>query len=471
MTDIPTSLSRRMVLAGMHLGLGTVALQSLLNGEEPPAVEGSQQQNTPRARAKNVILLTMSGGPSQLDLFDPKPDLGRLDGQPLPESYNEKFAQIRGEPMLLASPYQFAQHGESGAHFSELLPHMAGVADDFTIIRSVTTESFNHDPAMTMLNTGATRSGRPSMGSWLSYGLGTENQDLPGFVVLISGAGGPLGSHSWSSGFLPTSHQGVQLRSAKDPVLYLSDPDWMDRAMRRRSLDALAALNRIDQDASGDSEIETRIKAYELAFRMQTSVPQLVDLSQESAATHRLYGTNSGEPSFASNCLLARRMVEQGVRFVQLYHRGWDHHGFGHNGGIDVGLPERCHEVDQATAALVADLRERGLLEDTLVVWGGEFGRTPVRQKSVLTKFVGRDHHRRAFTMLVAGGGFRPGLTYGHTDEIGYFPTEGEMSMHDLHATLLHALGINHERLTWRHLGRDFRLTDTAGRVVNDLLS
>ena len=468
--NVNASLSRRAVLTNSHLGLGAIALHSLLCDDQSRAADESRPDALP-ARAKNVIVLTMSGGPSQLDLFDPKPELSRRDGQRLPETYNEKFAQIRGELMLMASPYQFSRHGESGAAFSELLPHMAGVADDFTIVRSLTTESFNHDPAMTMLNTGSTRPGRPSMGAWLSYGLGSENKDLPGFVVLISGAGGALGSHAWGSGFLPTSHQGVQFRSAHDPVLFLSDPTWMSRTSRRRSLNALHALNQIEQQQTRDREIETRIKAYELAFRMQTSVPQLVDLSQETAATHRLYGAQPGQPSFAANCLLARRMVEQGVRFVQLFHRGWDHHGFGHIGGIDVGLPERCRDVDQATAGLITDLRERGLLEDTLVVWGGEFGRTPVRQKSVLTTYLGRDHHRSGFTMLVAGGGFRSGLTYGKTDDIGYFPVDGQMSMHDLHATLLHTLGINHEHLTWRHLGRDFRLTDVAGRVIHDLLS
>lgn len=463
-------LSRRELLHKTHLGLGSIALHSLLARNASQASE-LPEKTSHAATAKNVILLTMSGGPSQIDLFDPKPEVNRLDGKPLPEGVNEKFALIRGTPLLMGSPYQFSQHGESGAVFSNLLPKMAGIADELTVVRSLSTESFNHDPAMTMFNTGSTRPGRPCMGSWLSYGLGSENKDLPAFVVLISGDGQPLGAHAWSSGFLPTSHQGVRFRSARDPVLFLKDPEWMSRSSRRRSLDALTRLNRLEEDRTGDSEIDTRIQAYEMAFRMQTAVPNLVNLSQETAATHKLYGSEPGQPSFAANCLMARRMVEDGVRFVQLYHRGWDHHGLAHTGGIDVGLPERCHEVDQATAGLITDLRDRGLLDETLVVWGGEFGRTPVRQKSTLTPYLGRDHHRRSFTMLMAGGGFRSGLTYGKTDEIGFFPVEGQMTMHDLHATLLHTLGINHESLTWRHLGRDFRLTDVSGNVVKELLS
>ena len=413
----------------------------------------------------------MAGGPSQIDLFDPKPKLDELDGQPISPKLieGEKFALIRREFKLLRSPYRFAKHGESGADFSELLPHMANIADDFTIVRSMTTDSFNHDPAQLLFNTGSTIPGRPAMGAWLSYGLGSECRDLPSFVVMLSGEGQPLGAHCWSSGFLPAAHQGVQFRSGGDPVLYLSDPAWADRATRRRSLDALRELNQLEQARTLDPEIESRIAAYELSFRMQASVPSLMDLSGESLATHELYGTSEGNAAFAQNCLQARRMVERGVRFVQIYHRDWDHHGLRETGGIDASLPARCREVDRATAALITDLKQCGLLDSTLVVWGGEFGRTPLRESSAKTKYPGRDHHRRAFTILLAGGGLKSGTTFGATDELGYFVTENPVHVHDLHATLLHCLGLDHEQLTYRHLGRDFRLTDVRGRVVAEI--
>jgi uncharacterized protein (DUF1501 family) len=462
-------LDRRTLLSRTHLGIGSLALHSVLQSGSAIARSSSAPQARPKA--KNVILLTMAGGPSQLDLFDPKPKLKQLDGQPLPDQGDETFAQITGTPLLLGSPYRFDQHGESGAVVSELLPSLSSIVDELTIVRSLTTDSFNHDPAQTLLNTGATLPGRPSLGAWLSYGLGSENSNLPGFIVMISGQGQPLGARSWGSGFLPTNHQGVQFRSRKDPVLFLNDPEWMTRQSRRASLDALKSLNRVEASRTLDPEIETRIQSYEMAFRMQSSVPELTDLSSETAATHQLYGSQPDQPSFSANCLLARRLVENGVRFVQLYHRGWDHHGLGYTGGIDVGLPERCQEVDQATTGLILDLKQRGLLDDTLVIWGGEFGRTPVRQESAMTKYIGRDHHRRAFTMLFAGGGVKPGITIGSTDELGYFVTENKLHIHDLHATILHALGINHEQLTFDHLGRKFRLTDVAGNVAHELFA
>lgn len=462
-------LDRRTLLSRTHLGIGSLALHSVFQNGSADARLSIAPHAKPKA--KNVILLTMAGGPSQLDLFDPKPKLNQLDGQPLPDQGDETFAQITGTPLLLGSPYKFAQYGESGAVVSELLPSLSSIVDELTIVRSLTTDSFNHDPAQTLLNTGTTLPGRPSLGAWLSYGLGSENSDLPTFIVMISGQGQPVGARSWGSGFLPTNHQGVQFRSRKDPVLFLNDPEWMTRQSRRASLDALKSLNRLEASRTLDPEIETRIQSYEMAFRMQSSVPELTDLSSETAGTHQLYGSQPGQPSFSANCLLARRLVEDGVRFVQLYHRGWDHHGLGYTGGIDVGLPERCQEVDRATTGLILDLKQRGLLDDTLVIWGGEFGRTPVRQKSAMTKYIGRDHHRRAFTMLFAGGGFKPGITIGSTDELGYFVTENKLHIHDLHATILHALGINHEQLTFDHLGRQFRLTDVAGNVAHELFA
>ncbi len=467
------TITRRALLARGGLSLAPAALGFLLNDSR-----GSEQstrlvspQMTPRA--KSVIVLTMAGGPSQIDLFDPKQKLNELDGQPISPKLieGEKFAQIRREFQLLRSPFQFAKHGESGADFSELLPHIASIADDLTIVRSMTTDSFNHDPAQVLFNTGSTIPGRPAMGAWLSYALGSECQDLPSFVVMLSGEGQPLGAHCWSAGFLPAAHQGVQFRSHGDPVLFLSDPAWANRATRRRSLDAIREVNQLEHARTLDPEIESRIAAYEMSYRMQTSVPSLMDLSSESLATHELYGTSEGDAAFAKNCLQARRMVERGVRFIQIYHRDWDHHGLRVTGGIDFALPQRCREVDRATAALITDLKQRGLLDSTLVVWGGEFGRTPLRESVATTKYPGRDHHRRAFTVLLAGGGLKSGMTFGATDELGYFVTENAVHIHDLHATLLHCLGLNHEQLTYRYLGRDFRLTDVRGRVVEEILA
>jgi hypothetical protein len=425
------------------------------------------------ARARRMVFLNMSGGPSQLDLFDPKPTLVRHDGRLAPAELTtgEKFAQLSGTPLLMASPYRFARRGDAGLSFSELLPEMARESDRWTMIRSMTTDVVNHDPAQLLLATGDAEPGRPSLGAWLSYGLGRLTDELPSFVVLTSGTGQPLGAHCWSSGFLPTRHQGVPFRSQGDPAHFVADPAWMPRESRRASLSALADLNRVELRRTGDPEIETRIQAYETAFRMQASVPELMSLAGESAATLAEYGAVPGRPSFGLNCLLARRLLERGVRFVQVYHRDWDHHGLPETGGIDDRLPERCREADGPTAALLGDLARRGLLDDTIVVWGGEFGRTPIRQHHARSRALGRDHHRRAFTVLVAGGGFRAGHQHGATDEFGFHVAEDPVHVHDLQATLLDCLGIDHERLTFRRQGRDFRLTDTAGKVVRALLA
>lgn len=468
--------TRRWFLKDCSVGLGAMALGGLM------AKDGLAQETAPANRlaphfgpkAKRVIYLHMAGSPSQLDLFDHKPKLKELDGEPIPESFieNERFAFIKGTPKVLPSPYEFQRHGESGAELSSLLPHTAKIADKLTIVRSMHTDQFNHAPAQIFLNTGSPVIGRPCFGSWLSYGLGSDNSDLPAFVVMISGSYLPSGGSScWGSGFLPTIHQGVRFRSKGDPVLFLSNPDGMDAATRRRSLDALERLNQRQLEESGDPEVATRIAQYELSYRMQTSVPELADLSSESQETLDLYGVEPGEASYASNALMARRLVERGVRFVQLYHWGWDSHGTNPSDDIITSLPKRCEETDRASAALITDLERRGLLEDTIVIWGGEFGRTPMNEMRNGSKFFGRDHHPHAFTMWVAGGGFKPGLTYGATDELGYRITENPVSVHDFHATLLHQLGIDHERLTYFHQGRDFRLTDVEGEVLNDLLA
>jgi hypothetical protein len=467
-------ITRRWFLKDCSVGLGSLALGSLF------ARDGLAHEDvSPRAphfapKAKRVIYLHMAGSPSQLDLWDEKPKLAELDGQPVPAELieNERFAFIKGTPKVLASPYSFARHGECGANISELLPHTAGIADKLTILRSMHTNQFNHAPAQMLLQTGSPIIGRPSFGSWLSYGLGSQNEDLPAFVVLISGQYGPSGGAScWGSGFLPTLHQGVRFRSKGDPVLFLSNPDGMDSATRRRSLDALKRLNEERLAQTGDPEIATRIAQYELSYRMQTSVPDLADLSDESQETLDAYGVEPGKVAFANNALMARRLVERGVRFVQLFHWGWDSHGTNPSDDIITSLPQRCLETDQACAALIKDLEQRGLLEDTIVIWGGEFGRTPMNEERDGSKFFGRDHHPHAFTMWVAGGGFKQGLSYGETDELGYHIAENPLSIHDFHATLLHQLGIDHKRLTFFHQGRDFRLTDVEGEVVREILA
>jgi uncharacterized protein (DUF1501 family) len=460
-------LGRRDVLRAGAVGLGAIALAQLLGGR-------ARAQGTPAPRAKRVVYLHMAGAPSHLDLFDPKPALKGLDGQPVPDSYiqGERFAFIKGHPKVLASPYTFAKHGQGGGEFSELLPRLSSNADRFAIVRSMHTEEFNHAPAQLFLSTGHARVGRPSFGAWLSYGLGSMNRDLPTFVVLTSGRFGPDGGASlWGPGFLPGLHQGVRLRSSGDPVLFLADPPGLDRAGRRRTLDTLGELNRFHKERTGDPEIETRIEQYELAFRMQQSAPEFADLSSEPESVRQRYQVEPGKTSFGNNCLLARRLLERGVRFVQLYHWGWDSHGTNPDDDIVTSLPQRCRETDGPSAALLEDLAERGLLEDTLFVWGGEFGRTCMNEERDGSKFLGRDHHPHAFTILLAGGGLKQGITLGATDELGYRVVEDPVSVHDLHATLLALLGIDHLQLTFRSQGRDFRLTDVEGEVVKKLLA
>ena len=458
-------ITRRHFFQQSGFGIGYAALRSLL--EQP-------RSDVP-ARARRVIYLFMAGAPSQIDLFDHKPALRQQDGNAIPEEFlpkGERFAFIKGTPKLLGSPYQFARHGDSGAEISELLPYTARVADDIAIVRSLHTTQFNHAPGQIFMNTGSQVIGRPSLGAWLTYGLGSESRDLPGFIVLLSGENAPDGGKScWGSGFLPTVHQGVEFRSKGDPVLFVSNPAGVDNAARRASLDLVRDLNQAHRADVGDPEIDTRIAAYEMAYRMQSSVPELTDISQESAAVHELYGTQPGQVSFANNCLLARRLVERGVRFVQLYHRGWDTHGSGVGDDIVVKLPKLCQEVDRASYALLTDLKQRGLLEDTLVIWGGEFGRTPMNEARNGSKLLGRDHHPRAFTMWMAGAGVKKGVTLGRTDDLGYNVVEDPVDVHDLHATILHLLGVDHTKLTYRFQGRDFRLTDVSGNVVRKLLA
>ncbi|MCL4691636.1 MAG: DUF1501 domain-containing protein, partial [Candidatus Hydrogenedentes bacterium] len=416
--------------------------------------------------AKRVIHLCMAGGPSHLETFDPKPKLGELHGQPMPESFTQgqPIAQLQGKELKCFGPqHNFNTCGKSGQQISEIFPHMAKIADDICIVRSMQTEQINHDPAHTFMNTGTSISGRPSMGSWVLYGLGSETQNLPGYVVLTSAGGGqnqPIAARQWHSGFLPSKFQGVQFQSKGDPVLYVSRPGGVSNDQQRDIVDAVGELNRMRQDTVDDPEIATRISQYEMAFKMQASVPELVDFSSEPQYIRDLYGTEGGDGSFASNCLLARRLAERGVRFIQLYHRGWDHHG-----GVKAGTATTAKLVDQATTALVLDLKQRGMLEDTLVVWGGEFGRTPMAHGD------GRDHHIRGFSIWMAGGGIQPGITYGNTDELGYNAVENPVHVHDFHATLLHCLGIDHKKLTYRYQGRDFRLTDVFGNVVNPILA
>jgi hypothetical protein len=464
------AVTRRHFFKEAGLGIGAMALSRLLEGQQGPP----ERRAHFAPKAKSVIYLFMVGAPSQLDLFDPKPKLKAWNGRACPDELlkGERFAFIQGTPRLLGSPYSFRRHGHSGHEISELLPRLASVADDLALVRSVHTTQFNHAPAQLFMNTGQPAMGRPSMGSWLSYGLGSENENLPGFVVLVSGEANPEGGKScWGSGFLPTEHQGVEFRSKGDPVLFLSDPPGVSRESRRDSLDALAALNARRRREVGNPEIDARIASYELAYRMQTSVPELMDVSSEPKEIQALYGTEPGKTSFANNCLLARRLVERGVRFVQLYHWGWDHHGSNAKNDLLTGLPRSCRETDGPAAALLIDLKRRGLLDETLVVWGGEFGRTPMNEEYQGSKLLGRDHHARAFTMWLAGGGIRPGVAVGETDEFGFRPVREPVSVYDLQATILHLLGLDHTRLTYRFQGRDFRLTDVEGEVVRPLLA
>ncbi len=466
------SLGRRQFLAASGLGLGLTALSSLLADDAPTATLPHFA-----AKAKRVIYLFQSGAPSQLELFDDKPQLQRLRGQDLPESVRRGqrlTAMTSGQASfpLVPTMAKFARHGKSGASISELLPNIAGVADELCFVKTVHTEAINHDPAITFMTTGAQLAGRPSLGAWLSYGLGTENADLPAFVAMISRGSGrpndqPLYDRLWGSGFLPSRHQGVKFRSQGDPVLYLSNPPGIDAGRRRDMLDDVAALNRLKQATVGDPEIETRIAQYELAYRMQTAVPDLVDFADEPQHVLDLYGPDVTRPgSFAANCLLARRLSERGVRFVQLFHMGWDQHT-----NLPKQVPLQAKDVDQASAALVRDLKQRGLLDETLIVWGGEFGRTAYCQGNLTATNFGRDHHPRCFTMWMAGGGIRPGTTYGETDEFSYNVVRDPVHVHDLNATLLHCLGLDHRRLTYKFQGRHFRLTDVHGEVVKGLLA
>jgi len=472
-------ITRRHFFRQSGFGIGVAALANLLREDLFVPSAHAAGALAPRAphfapKAKSIIYLFMAGAPSQVDLLDYKPKLSELNGTNAPEDIfkGERFAFIRGTPRLLGSPYRFARHGQSGAEVSELLPHLATVVDDVAILRSVHTTQFNHAPAQIFMNTGHQIVGRPSLGSWLTYGLGSESADLPGFVVLLSGENQPDGGKScWGSGFLPTVYQGVEFRSKGDPVLFLRNPDGVRPEDRRASLDLVNALNLAHFEEQGDPEMQTRIASYEMAYRMQTSVPALMDIAKEPPAMHELYGTEPGQRSFANNCLLARRLVERGVRFVQLYHRGWDHHGTNSRDDIVTRLPSLCRETDQAAAALVKDLKQRGLLDTTLVVWGGEFGRTPMNEERNGSKFLGRDHHPRAFTIWMAGGGIKPGVTIGQTDDLGYNTVEDAVDVHDVHATVLQLMGIEHTQLTYRFQGRDFRLTDVTGNIITKLIA
>ncbi|NBV80010.1 MAG: DUF1501 domain-containing protein, partial [Verrucomicrobia bacterium] len=425
--------------------------------------------------AKRVIYLHMSGGPPNLDIFDPKPALVQHNGQPCPDTFlkGRTFAFTSGVPKLMGSPRTFKQYGKGGLWMSDAVPNFHTVADDVTLLRAMHTDQFNHAPAELLLFTGHARQGRPSLGSWATYGLGTENQDLPGFVTLISSGTQPSGGQGcWGSGFLPSVYQGVQCRSKGDPVLFANDPPGMTRDLRRATLDALKDLNQRQQDELGHAETVTRIAQYELAFRMQTSVPDVMDISKESAATLEAYGAKPGEASFANNCLLARRLVEKGVRFVHLFDWGWDFHGTNPREDIRDGLTKKMAMTDKPAAALIKDLKERGLLDDTLIVWGGEFGRTPFREgRTAGGSVLGRDHYPDCFTIMLAGGGVKGGFSFGETDEMGFAGVKDKVHVHDLQATILHLLGFDHERLTYRFQGRDYRLTDVHGEVVKAVLA
>jgi hypothetical protein len=462
--------TRRTFLGRAVRGVGTVALAGLLHGKAFAATEtdrwrGVVSPTHVAPRAKRVIHLCMAGGPSHLETFDYKPKLAAMHGEPMPESFTagQPIAQLQGQALKCFGPQvKFQRFGRSGQMISELLPHIGGIADEICVVRSMQTEQINHDPAHTFMNTGTAISGRPSMGSWVLYGLGSESDNLPGYVVLTSVGGGqaqPISARQWHSGFLPSRFQGVQFHSKGDPVLYVSRPDGVSPDQQQDVVSAVQTLNQWHDDAVDDPEIATRIAQYEMAFRMQTSVPDLVDFSDEPQHIRDLYGTQGADGTFASNCLLARRLAERGVRFIQLYHRGWDHHG-----GIREGMKVTSGLVDRASAALVHDLKQRGMLEDTLVIWGGEFGRTPMAQGD------GRDHHIKGFSIWMAGGGIKPGMSYGATDELGYNAVENKVHVNDFHATMLHTLGVDHKKLTYRFQGRDFRLTDVAGQVIEPLL-
>jgi hypothetical protein len=479
---LPSSVGRRSFLRGSGLSVGSMALTSLLN---PPGIQraaaresdlanmlganGSLKQLHHAPKAKRIIWLYMAGGMSHLDTFDPKPKLTELHGQPMPESMTkgQQIAQLQGAKLTCFAPqHPFQKWGQSGLEIANIWPELAGkCADDLCMIRSMHTDAINHDPAHTFMNTGSMNSGRPAMGSWLLYGLGAQSQNLPGFVVMVStgkfGQSQPIAARQWHSGFLPSKFQGVEFRSTGSPVLYVDRPNGISMSQQKDLIDSVAAMNRIEAGRIHDPEIETRISQYELAFRMQTSVPELMDIANEPAHVLDLYGTKGGDGSFASNCLLARRLAERGVRFIQLYHRDWDHHG-----SIKDHIQGTAAEVDRGVSALLLDLKQRDMLKDTIVVFGSEFGRTPMAQGN------GRDHHLAGFTMWVAGGGFKPGFSYGATDELGYHAVENRVSVHDLHATLLHQLGIDHMRFSYKFQGLDSKLTGVEpSRVVTELLS
>ncbi len=475
--------TRRHFLKKCSAGLGGMAMASFL-GCNPLSGRPAQEDLSSAVlegmshfapKAKRVIFLHMAGGPSQLELFDYKPELEKLNGKPCPASMLEgkKFAFISGVPNMLGPQARFKQHGASGAWVSERLPHFSEVVDDVCFLKAMHTDQFNHAPAQLLLYSGSPRLGRPSMGSWVTYGLGSENENLPGYVVLVSGGKTPsAGKSVWGSGFLPSLYQGVQCRSHGDPVLYVSDPPGMSRDLRGKSVEAINRINQQQYQEFQDPEILTRIAQYEMAFKMQVSVPEAMDINQEPDYIHQMYGTEPGKTSFANNCLLARRLAERDVRFIQLFHWGWDNHGAGEGDGLLDGLVERCKQVDQPMAALVKDLKQRGLLDETLVVWGGEFGRTPMQEnrEGIDVPFIGRDHHTDAYTMWMAGGGIKGGITHGETDPIGFYGIKDQVHVHDLQATILHTLGIDHEKLTYRFQSRDFRLTDVHGKVVKGLL-
>jgi hypothetical protein len=477
-TNTSLRITRRHFLRDCGVGLGKMALASLLTGAFAPraaaqARPGANPLPVRRphfpGKAKRVIHLFMTGAPSQLELFDHKPELTRLEGRPLPPSVigGQRYAFIRPDAAVLGPRFRFARHGWSGAELSEMLPHLARVADDICLVRSVHTDQFNHAPAQIFFNTGFSQPGRPCLGSWVLYGLGAETEDLPAFVVMSTGSGISGGTALWSSGFLPTVYSGVRFRNQGDPILDVSSPAGVDGRLQRDTLDLVQGLNRRRLDLEGDPEIATRISSYEMAFRLQTSAPELTDLRRESRETLALYGCDPDRPSFARACLLARRMIERGVRFVSIINEGWDAHT-----DVAGNVRTNCQKTDQASAALVIDLKRRGLLDDTLVIWGGEFGRTPmVETNAALGRSLGRDHHPQAYTVWLAGGGIRPGLTYGATDDLGFHIAENPVHVHDLQATILHCLGFDHERLVYHHAGRDFRLTDVSGRVVREILA
>ncbi|MBL8167754.1 MAG: DUF1501 domain-containing protein [Acidobacteria bacterium] len=468
-------VTRRHFFKDCGMGLGSLALASLLDGNL--FAQGNRTGSNPlapkkphhAAKAKRVIYLFHAGAPSQLDLFDYKPGLVKYNGKPVPQEFVKgiNYAFIKPDAGLYASEFKFAKHGQSGAELSDAFQYLPKVVDDITIIRSMTTEAINHAPGQIFMNTGSVQFGRPSFGAWVTYGLGSETQDLPAFVVLSSGGGTSGGASNWGCGFLPTLYQGVPFRRSGDPILSLSNPRGITREMQRRSLDTLKAINEHHLEMTGDPEIATRVNAFEMAYRMQESAPELMDLSKESKATLEMYGATPGKASYANNCLLARRLLERGVRFVQLFHEAWDHHS-----EVAKGVRNQCKQTDQATTALIADLKQRGLLEDTILIWGGEFGRTPmVESDPDANRSLGRDHHNKSFTMFVAGGGFKPGITVGETDEFGFNVVKDPVTVHDLHATILHQLGFDHTRLTYRFQGRDFRLTDVHGELVEKLLA